>query len=83
MTRPTIVSCLRSLAMMSAIFASCALAQAERVPILVDHSGEDSVGQSVAFELKEQIRRSGAFRLISDGTQARIVLTLLAWRATS
>lgn len=55
------------------------LAQAKRTPVSVRHDGEDQVGRSFAFALKEAIRRSQSFILVENTlTGPRIVVTLLS-----
>ena len=42
------------------------LAQAKKIPVAVVHSGDDQVGRSVAFALKEAIRGSRSFFLVDN-----------------
>ena len=37
----------------------------QRIPIAVNHSGDDVVGERLAFEIREAIRRSAAYELTS------------------
>jgi hypothetical protein len=50
-------------ALVTAVFAPSTAAQGNKIPVFVSHSGDDSVGQSVAFELKEHLKASQSFRL--------------------
>ncbi len=43
-----------------------AAAQSKKIPVSVSHSGQDPVGQGVAFGLKEAIRASHSFTLVDD-----------------
>lgn len=55
------------------------LAQSKRVPVAVSHSGEDQVGRSFAFALKEAIRRSQSFILVDDDlTGPRIIVRVVS-----
>ena len=47
-----------------------ASAQVDRMPVELDHSGDDVVGQQLAFELREAIRGSSAMRLVVRGESA-------------
>lgn len=40
-------------------------AQAEKIPVVVEHTGRDSVGQRLVFELREVIRGSQSMRLVT------------------
>jgi hypothetical protein len=54
------------------------LAQTQRSPIVVEHSGKDSVGQRLAFELREVIRASQSMRLVTAREASpRIVIYLI------
>ena len=41
-------------------------AQAKKIPVAVVPDGEDSVGRSIAFALKEAIRGSESFKFVDD-----------------
>lgn len=50
-----------------------------RVPVVVAHSGQDDVGQRVAYELREGIRASQSMRLAADAeVDARITVHLVS-----
>lgn len=50
-----------------ALFAISAPSFAQtKIPVKVFHSGEDNVGKSYAFYLKEELRRSASFTLLED-----------------
>jgi hypothetical protein len=49
-----------------------------KIPVLVDHSGKDNVGQQYAFELKEGIRASQAFRLVVDSESPHVAVRLVS-----
>src|SRR5262245_5422851 len=44
------------------------MAQAKRIPVAIGHSGNDSVGQGVAFALKEAIRGSQSISFVDYET---------------
>lgn len=53
----------------------------KKIPVAVDHTGDDQVGQQVAFALKEAIRRSQSFRYVDhdrNANTARIVVYLVS-----
>jgi hypothetical protein len=56
-----------------------ALAQSTtKIPVSVNHSGDDNVGQRYAFELREVIRGSHSMRLISDNeADPRIAISVV------
>src|SRR5687768_13552605 len=41
------------------------IAQSKKIPVAVSHDGSDSVGQGVAFALKESLRGSQSFRFVN------------------
>jgi hypothetical protein len=47
----------------------CLAQAAKKIPVAVNHSGDDQVGRSVAFALKEAIRASQGFVLIETDTK--------------
>ena len=53
------------------------LAQAKKIPIAVDHTGDDSVGKGVAFALKEAIRGSRGFYLVDNDLKAPRITVIL------
>ena len=56
-------------------------AQSKKVPVAVTHSGDDSVGEGIAFALKEAVRGSQSFRLVDDEVapkQPRIVVHMVS-----
>ena len=64
-----------------AFFASAAvfnpaIAQEAKISVSVSHSGEDTVGQRLAFALREAIRSSGGYQLIS-GPKATYRISLV------
>ena len=53
----------------------------KKIPVAIDHTGDDQVGQQIAFALKEAIRRSQSFRYVDhDPTPqtARILVYLVS-----
>lgn len=46
------------------LIPTTAIAQSNKIPVAVNHIGNDSVGQGVAFALKEAIRGSQALRFV-------------------
>ena len=48
---------------------SIAVAQSKKIPVGVSHEGDDSVGQGVAFALKEAIRGSQGFVLVETNAK--------------
>src|SRR5258707_15808352 len=53
----------------------------KKIPVAVSHTGEDQIGQRVAFGLKEAIRRSQSFRYVDhdrNANTARIVVYLVS-----
>jgi hypothetical protein len=51
----------------------------KRTAVVVTHQGEDQVGRSFAFALKEAIRRSQSFVLVDDNlTGSRIVVRVVS-----
>lgn len=55
------------------------VAQSKKIPVAVFQDGDDSVGQAVAFSLKEAIRASQSFKFVDDEVTpktARIVVHL-------
>jgi len=48
------------------------IAQSKKIPVAVNHVGDDSVGQGVAFALKEAIRASQSFRLVDYEPAAKL-----------
>jgi hypothetical protein len=57
----------------------CLAQPSKRTGVAVSHAGEDQVGRSFAFALKEAIRRSQSFILVDDNlTRPRIVLYLVS-----
>lgn len=65
-----------------ALLLACAVAfaqAAKRIPVVVEHSGTDAVGQRMAFELREGIRGSQAMRLVADrDANPRITIHLVS-----
>jgi hypothetical protein len=61
---------LTSLFALCLLLPSIAIAQSKKIPIAVSHEGDDSIGQAVAFALKEAIRGSQGFVLVE--TNAKI-----------
>src|SRR5262245_55347134 len=56
------------------LFPYLCFAQSKKIPVAIDHEGEDSVGRGIAFSLKEAIRASQGFFLVDDSSvKARIV----------
>jgi hypothetical protein len=50
----------------------------QKIPVSINHSGDDSVGQRFAFELREVIRGSNSMRLISDNeADPRIAISVV------
>lgn len=64
------------------LLPAVALAQAvKKIPVAVQHVGDDQVGQAFAFALKEAIRASQSFQLVDDEPRpfsARIVVHLVS-----
>ena len=48
----------------------CWKVSAQTMPVLVDHTGDDVVGQRLAYLVKDEVRRSGSFNLVYDETDA-------------
>jgi len=56
-------------------FPPAASAQESKLSVSVEHSGQDSVGQRLAFALREVIRQSAGYRLVPvSGSLLRIDL---------
>lgn len=51
-------------------------AQDSKLPVAVDHSGDDNIGQRLAFSLREVIRGSSGYRLAS-GREALVFISLV------
>lgn len=62
------------------ILPAIATAQSKKIPVAVEHTNRDLVGQGVAFALKDAIRGSNSFFLIDSGEimRPRIVVKLLS-----
>jgi hypothetical protein len=61
------------------------LAQSKKIPVALSHSGIDTVGQGVAFALKEAIRVSHSFRFVDHEealTTPRIVVQITSLDTT-
>ena len=59
----------------------CLSQAAKKIPVAVTHDGDDQVGQSIAFALKESIRGSQSFFLVDHDTltkMPRIVVRLIS-----
>lgn len=68
------------------LISSFALAQDTRIPVAVLHTGDDQVGQQLAFALKEAIRGSYSFRFVDHEpipSFPRIVVHLLSVKTSS
>lgn len=48
------------------------------IGVYVEHSGEDRVGVAVAYELREQLRRSAGYPLVADAAEAGIWIILIS-----
>src|ERR1044071_2694633 len=58
---------------------SFCVAQAKRIPVAVNYSGDDRVGSSVASALKESIGVSKRFSLMADGVKSpRLIVHLIS-----
>ena len=55
---------------------SPAVAEEAKISVAVNHSGEDTVGQKLAFALRETIRSSSGYQLIS-GPKATYRISLV------
>jgi hypothetical protein len=66
-----------TLLMIVLLFPVTAYAQEFKVPVEVQHTGDDSVGLRVAYTLKENIRKSQGMVLVTD-TQARMKVVLVS-----
>ncbi len=52
-----------------------AVPQSKKIPVAVDHDGQDSIGRAVAFALKEAIRGSLGFVLVETNVKIpRIII---------
>ena|SRR5262249_7886150 len=61
------------------LFPSLCFAQSKKTIVAVVHEGQDSVGQGVAFALKEAIRASQGFVLVDDsGVNPRVVARIVS-----
>jgi hypothetical protein len=62
------IATMRSVIAIAILLASIAsFAQpTKRIPVVVEHSGKDAVGQGLAFELREGIRGSQGMKLVTD-----------------
>jgi hypothetical protein len=71
-----------SVVIVFAMCASASLAADDRIPIAVEHDGDDRVGVRIAYELKEAAARSARYRVetASDYTSARISVVSIAIR---
>ena len=58
--------------------ALCFAQGAKKIPVKVGHDGNDQVGKSVVFALKEAIRGSQSFFLVEDLKRPAISVTLLS-----
>ncbi len=58
----------------------CFAQAAKTIAVAVKHTGSDSVGEGVAFSLKEAIRRSQSFYLVDDDIKLgpRIVVSIVS-----
>jgi len=59
----------------------CLAQAAKKIPVAVTHDGDDQVGQSLAFALKEAIRGSQSFFLVDHDTlpeSPRIVVRMVS-----
>lgn len=62
----------------------CTFAQNERLPVELSHTGEDVVGQRLAFEVREAIRGSQGMRLVTRSeADPRIVVSLVTIEGSS
>lgn len=46
--------------------------------MFVDHSGSDEVGRSVSYAVREQLRASRGFPLVSEKSQAAVVVHVIS-----
>lgn len=53
-----------------------AVAQEAKLPVAVEHSGDDSIGQRLAFAVREAVRSSSGYRL-TQGRDALLTITLV------
>jgi len=66
------------LGILSIFASSLALSQTDRVPVQLRHSGDDQVGQRLAFELREVLRSANGMRLVTPSeADPRIVANLV------
>ena len=69
--------------LLASFAATASVAQSQRSPVVVEHIGSDSVGQRLAFELREAIRGSQSMRLVTaKEANPRIVVYLITIETT-
>jgi hypothetical protein len=67
------------LALLLTAFCSASFAQNTQLPVEVHHVGDDPVGRSFAFELRDAVRGSNSFRLVDgDAQRVRIVVNIVS-----
>lgn len=68
----------RNLVLSFVLIASACLcpawAQESKITVSVDHSGDDNIGVRLAFAVREAIRASSGYRLVSENAVLRISL---------
>ena len=63
-------------ALMLVLASSIAFAQDSKIGVSISHSGEDSIGKRLAFSLREAVRSSSGYQLVSpeeSGLEVRLV----------
>ena len=61
----------------AAAFTSPAWSQVEKLTVSVSHSGDDSVGSRLAFAVREAIRSSSGYQLVSEKSTLQIEVVTL------
>jgi hypothetical protein len=60
------------------LFAGLAQAQQEKYSVYVNHNGDDAVGRSVVFALREAIRRSAAYEVADANGDADLHIEIVS-----
>ena len=68
---------MKTLAVATFVFlVAPAVCLAQKIPVAVDHEGEDAVGKAVALALKETIRNSARFALVERGVKSPRIIVI-------
>lgn len=66
-----------------AIALCSSAAMAQRINVSVSSSGDDPVGQRLAYQVKEEFRRSSSMAYQEDSSKSAIVVHLVTLRGTT